>query len=633
MCGINGYAAPSGPIDLRLVEAMNAGLHHRGPDEGGALDVGFAGLGMRRLSIVDLAGGSQPMTSTSERYSLVYNGELYDFAEERETLRARGATFRTASDTEVVLEAWARDGEACLERFNGMFAFAVADREARELVLVRDQVGIKPLFYWSGPRGELVFSSELASLLAHPAVPRRLDRRSLAMLLVDRCVSDPWTMLEGVQQLPPGHLLRWRDGKARVERYGRFLPRPEPRREAEALGELRDLLRESVSSQMVADVPVGVFLSGGIDSSTVAAFAARASEGPLHSFNVAYANADYDESSIAREVAAHLGTEHHEIRVEDSAFDLEILDRVVDHVGQPLGDLSCIPTWMVSRFAREEVKVILSGDGGDELFGGYDHMFWAAKVRRVSERAPSLVRRAGAAVLAGVAPLVPQAVAEPTRRVRKGLELTFREPLDQLRRLMALWTPEEAAELLGERDELFLRQSFLGDPADLEHLSPEEFTMAVLAQTYMTSAILTKVDRMSMAASLEVRVPLLDQRVVRFAETLPLDLKVRGRTGKYLLREAGRDALPGVVYDHPKKGFGLPIAEWFNGEFWDLLEALYAPGSAAASLFDERALRETLALGRNARARGTLASGQAVASRLWLLAQLGRWMERFEVKA
>ncbi len=633
MCGINGYALPTGAIDLRIVEAMNSALHHRGPDEGGVLDAGLAGLGMRRLSIVDLAGGSQPMRTANERFSLVYNGELYDFAHERNELRARGAHFRTGSDTEVLLEAWAHDGTAALERFNGMFAFAVSDRESGELVLVRDPVGIKPLYYWLGPDGELVFSSELTSLLAHPRVPRKLDRRSLAMLLVDRCVSDPWTLFEGVQQLPPGHLLRWRAGEAHVERYHSWKLDPQPMQEPAALHELQETLEQSIASQMVADVPVGVFLSGGIDSSTVAAYASKLSTEPIHSFNVAFESPDYDESAIAREVSKHLGTIHHEVRVADATFDLAILDSVVDHVGQPLGDLSCIPTLLVSKFAREEVKVILSGDGGDELFGGYDHMFWAARVRRVSERTPSLVRRAGAAALAGVATLAPNMARESTRRARKGLELTFCDPLEQVRQLMSLWSPDEAAELLGERDGIFLRNYFLGDPTALAQLAPEEFTMSVLAQTYMTSAILTKVDRMSMAASLEVRVPLLDKRMVEFASRCPLEHKVRGRQGKYLLREAARKALPASVYNHPKRGFGLPIGDWFNDEFWQLFEAMYAPGTAAASLFNERALRETIQVGRNAQTRGALQSKQSVAARIWLLAQLGRWMERFEVAA
>jgi asparagine synthase (glutamine-hydrolysing) len=633
MCGINGYARTDGALDAAVVEAMNEALLHRGPDEGGVAVLEDACVGMRRLSIVDLAGGHQPMHTAGRRHTIVYNGELYDHHLLRDALTRQGVRFRTRSDTEALLESWAHRGEACLDDLNGMFAFAVHDREDGSLTLVRDPVGIKPLYYWHGPDGELVFSSELGSLMAHPRVPRRLDRRSLASLLVDRCVVDPFTMLEGVRQLPPGHLLRWRAGRVEVRPYASLELAPEALGEGAALAELRQRLDEAVRSQLVADVPVGVFLSGGIDSSTVAAHAARAVDGELHSFTVGFDDAGFDESAIAREVADHLGTTHHELRVEDASFAPEILDTVIEHCGQPLGDLSCIPTYLVSRFARERVKVILSGDGGDEFFGGYDHIRWAARVRRVGERAPALVRRVGSAVLAGVAPVaMGTAVAERTRRARKGLALTFCEPLEQVRRMMALWEPEEAARLLGER-EAQLHPWPAGEARALEALAPEELAMVVLARTYMTSAILTKVDRMSMAASLEVRVPLLDRRVIDLALRCPLDLKLRGGVGKHLLREAGRPLLPAAVYSHPKKGFGLPLHAWFNDEFWDLVDELYRPGAPAAGLFEERALRRVLSEGREAGRAGRLRSRQNVSSRVWLLAQLGRWMQRYEVAA
>ena len=633
MCGINGYVLNGGEADPRMVEAMNAALTHRGPDDGGVALQGPACLGMRRLSIVDIEGGHQPMHSAGERLTLVYNGELYDHDRLRDALTREGRRFRTSSDTEVLLEAWDDRGEACLDDLNGMFGFAVWDREARSLTLVRDPIGIKPLYYWLGSDGRLVFSSELGSLVAHPDVPRRLDPASLEMLLVDRCLSDPWTLFEGVHQLPPGHLLRWRAGRVEVRRYWDYEVHPEALGEGAAREELRSLLEESVRSQLVADVPVGVFLSGGIDSSTVAALAARQADGPLHSFNVGFSTPEFDESALAREVARYIGTEHHELRVDDAGFDPTILETVVDHVGQPLGDLSCIPTLLVSRFARERVKVVLSGDGGDELFGGYDHIHWAARVRRVSERTPAVVRRLGSAVLAGVAPVTPSAVATPTRRARKGLELTFCEPLEQVRRTLSLWSPEEARELLAERRDSSLRSSYFGDAAEFERLEPEDFVMAVLARSYMASAILTKVDRMSMAASLEVRVPLLDRRVVDFALRCPLDLKIRGREGKFLLREAGRDLLPEAVYSHPKQGFGLPLHEWFNDEFWQLFESLFETGGPAAALFEPASLRRTLDEGRRAHRQGARISKQTASARVWLLAQVGLWMKRFEVTA
>jgi len=637
MCGINGTIVPEGRADgldgLAVVAAMNRRLVHRGPDEGGEISLGRATLGMRRLSILDLLGGSQPLTTEDGRFTIVYNGECYDTDVQRAALEKDGVRFRTTTDTEVVLQLWARDGAAALDALNGMFGFAVHDRRDDSVTLVRDPIGIKPLYYWHGPNGELVFSSEIASLLEHPDVPRQLDHASLATLLVDRCITDPWTMLAGVRQLPAGHLLRWRDGSIEIERYWQLQITPEPMDEREAIDELRSRLEASVQSQLVADVPVGVFLSGGIDSSTVAALSARATSAPLHTFNVGFASPEFDESEVARDVARHIGSEHHEMRVENAEFDPALLDRIVDHVGQPLGDLSCIPTWMVSKFAREEVTVILSGDGGDEFFGGYDHMKWAARVQRMADRTPAFARRVGQVVLAGAALMPGGGIAEKTRRARKGLALTFCDRDEQLRRLMSLHSTDEAAELLGARDGISLRPWASIPESTLAGLAPEEFAMATLAQTYMTAAILTKVDRMSMAASLEVRVPLLDRRVVEFALRCPLDLKVRGTTGKYILREAGRPYLPDSVYSHPKKGFGLPLHGWFNGEFWDLLHESYRPGSAAADLFDRRALDRTLERGRQAHREGAHISKQNAAARVWLLAQLARWMERFGVSA
>ena len=633
MCGINGIAKPGGePVDAGIVAAMNDALHHRGPDQGGVADLGFAALGMRRLSVVDIGGGAQPMSSPDGGQVLVYNGELYGYAETRAELESRGHRFRASSDTEVLLNSWLERGARCLETLNGMFAFAVAEREERTLFLARDPLGIKPLYYHLSERGELVFSSELASLLTHPGVPRDLDHESLNTLLVDRFVCAPWTMFRHVRELPPGHILTWKDGRIECRRYWKHSLAPKAVDEEQACAELQRTLEESVRSQLVADVPVGVFLSGGIDSSTVAAFATRATHRPLKSFSVGFADARYDESALAREVARHLGTEHHEIRMESAGFEPAFLDDVVEHVGQPLADISCIPMLAVSRFAREEVTVVLSGDGGDELFGGYDHMFWAARVRRAGERTPRVLRHVGRAALSAVSPLMRGRAASATRRLLKGLDLTFREPAEQMRGLMSLWSEAQARALIANPTEDSLRPLFRSD-SELDALSPEEFAMVVLARIHLPSAILAKVDRMSMAVSLEVRVPLLDMRVVRLAQELPLNLKVRGGTGKHLLRSAGRDLLPRCVYEHRKQGFSLPLHDWLGPEFWDVLQELYRPGMAAGELFERRALDAAINQGRATARDGVHVSSQAATSRAWLLALLGRWMERFEVAA
>jgi asparagine synthase (glutamine-hydrolysing) len=638
MCGINGFTAPAGErAEAPIAHAMNRALHHRGPDEGGVADLGFAALAMRRLAIVDIADGHQPMRSADGRWTLVYNGEIYDFDALRARLAARGRVFATRSDTEVVLQSWIEHGVDSLPHFNGMFSFAVADQREHTLTLARDPLGIKPLYWTLGPRRELIFSSELKSLLAHPAVSRRLDRKALEMLLVDRYVADPWTLIEGVQRLPPGHWLRWRNGEVELRRYRELKLEPVPQDERAATEELRATLDDVVRSQLVADVPVGVFLSGGVDSSTVAAFASRAvREGgrKLKTFSIGFARKDYDESELARAVAKHIGAEHFEARIERSEFSLDALDRILDHVGEPLGDTSCIPTLAVSELAANEVKVVLSGDGGDEMFGGYDHMFWAARVRRLTDSTPAPLRRAGLAMLAAASPMTRGALATKVRRARKGLELSMHKPEQQFRRMRSLWTPEEARELCAHDFAVdTLRSDCELDVLALAELAPEEYVMDILAKSYMPGAILAKVDRMSMAASLEVRVPLLDRRVVDFASRLPLDLKVRNGVGKHLLREAGRPLLPREVYEHRKQGFAIPLFDWFNGEFWELVDGLYAPGSRAAELFQRPALERALSEGRSADERTGVLSETAAATRVWLLASLARWMQRFGVAA
>ena len=638
MCGINGYVYRAGRHgDTSIALAMNAALLHRGPDEGGAVDAGVAALAMRRLSIVDVRDGHQPMRSDDGRFALVYNGEIYDCDELRDDLRASGHAFHTRSDTEVILHAFMERGLRSLTRFNGMFAFAICDRSDGSLVLARDPLGIKPLYWWTGSDGELVFSSELRSLLAHPSVPRKLDHRSLEMLLVDRYVADPWTLLDGVKQLPPGHWLRWKGGRIEIGAYHELELRPEPMREKDALQELRERLDATVRSQLVADVPVGVFLSGGIDSSTVAAYAARAVQATgerLKTFSIGFDDSAYDESSLAREVAQHLGTDHRELRLGAGEFRVATLDRILDHVGQPLGDTSCIPTLAVCELAAREVKVALSGDGGDELFGGYDHMFWAARMRFLTDTTPAPLRRVGSAVLARVAPLAQGAMATRLRRARKGLELSLHAPLEQFRLSRALWQPRELEALCAHAHAgSLLRRDIDLDSNVVDRLEPEELVMLVLARTFMPGAILPKVDRMSMAASLEVRPPLLDRRIVEFACKLPLELKIRGRTGKYLLREAARDMLPASVYSHRKQGFALPLHRWFNAEFWDLLEDMYATGTPAAGLFQRPALQRVFDGARNAsRDSGVVSSGNA-ATRAWMLASLARWMQRYGVAA
>lgn len=629
MCGINGVLSSRCTAELRnIVSSMNSALAHRGPDDGGIAELPCGVMGMRRLSIIDIAGGHQPMSNSDNTHSIVYNGEIYDYRALRARLMREGMLFKTQCDTEVVLNAYVKYGVQALELFNGMFAFAIVDSEKRSAILARDRIGIKPLFYYLDNNGDLVFSSELNSLLACPFVPRRLDRESLQTLMVDRYVQDPWTLFDGIKQLPIGHYLRWENGKICVRRYAEINPLPGTVSESEAVEELRGLLGETVESQLLADVPVGVFLSGGIDSSTVAAFAAEKSPTRIKTFSIGFKNRKFDESGYARLVAEHLGTEHRELIVDSQGFDLDILDSIVRHVGQPLADPSCVPTLLVSRLAREDVKVVLSGDGGDELFGGYDHIRWMASVRRLSRLGSVGLRFFETmAVKAGTMHALPARASEFARRSAKAAHIAQFEPDQHLRRIMALWAPEELRFVL--RDAGVLRQTF-----ELVKLgtgwSAEAQAMKLLMNTFLPGAILTKVDRMSMAASLEVRVPLLDDRIVGFSQKLPMHLKIRHGVGKHVLREAGRPRLPAEIFTLKKRGFSFPITELMDNSFWAYFRELYSGSGPARDLFCPEWIDGVVKTKTIDFQRGN-DSSMNNALRIWLLALLGHWFKVYHV--
>lgn len=631
MCGINGFSHASledPGLSRKTIDAMNAGLLHRGPDHAGSADAGQFTIGMQRLSIIDLSNGSQPMHTQDGRYSIVYNGEIYGYSDKRKELQSKGAVFKTQADTEVVLHGFAQEGPDFCRQLNGIFGFCIVDREEDTTWLVRDQLGIKPLYYYHHG-STLVFSSELHSLVQHPSVPRKLNYDALASLLCDRSVPETGTMFAGVQQVPPGHMLRFTNNQIEIKPYYEMTFAPEPMEFEQALEELTSRLHTSVESQMVADVPVGAFLSGGVDSSTVVALAKQYTDQQLQTFSIGFSVAEYDESNVARQVAEHLGTQHHTLTVQNAGYDHQLLEDVVRHTGQPLGDTSCIPTLLVSRFAAEHVKVVLSGDGGDEFFGGYNHIGWARSILKYSKLFPGALVAPTSALLGAVPSFMPSGVTNNCRRLRRAIELFNYPPAEQMRRLMSMWTPEEVYGLLGKEAALLPPNAVpMSNPGTLDGAS---YAMEYLAKTYMVSGILRKVDRMSMAASLEVRVPLLDQRIVEFALRTPLDLKLKDGVGKYLLREAGRNMLPKAVYDHPKQGFSPPLAQWFNDEYWAHLQDAYRPGSDAASLFDAKMLKTSIDQAQNAYGNQSSVSHDNAANRAWVLSQLAIWLDMYSV--
>jgi asparagine synthase (glutamine-hydrolysing) len=581
MCGICGIASEHDiTISEATVERMVASLAHRGPDSAGAVLLERAALAMARLAIIDRAGGEQPMASDDERLWLVFNGEVYNFGSLREELELLGHAFHTRSDTEVILRAYEQWGDAAVTRLKGMFAFALFDRRARRLLLARDRLGKKPLFYWRGP-SELVFGSEIKAILQHPAVPREVNRAALPLFLAYGYIPDPETIFAGIHELPPGHTLVFTRGDMLIRPYWQAanLPAPDlPADQRMVIPLVREALEAAVRVRLVADVPLGAFLSGGLDSTAVVAMMANISDQPVKTFAIGFeGEPSFNELEHARLAANTFGTDHREFVVRPDAA--ELLPQLVWHYDQPFADSSAIPTFLVSKLAREHVTVALTGDGGDELFAGYDR-FAAMRVSGVYRRLPAPLR---SAVLAA-ARSMPESTSYrgPARRIRRFAEsaaLPFEEAyLD----LVALMPDHAAHELLAEATTRTASAHTRAEFARVPHLDALGKLLHVNLRTYLAGDLLVKLDRASMAASLEARSPLLDEDLLALAARIPSGLKLHGLTTKQILKRAMVGIVPQAIVDRRKHGFGVPLGRWFRGPLAPLLDEL---------LLGERALR------------------------------------------
>lgn len=552
MCGIVGF---TGPLQRResLLRGMCDRLTHRGPDDQGAwLDDRMA-LGHRRLTIIDLQGGQQPMVSADGRFILSYNGEIYNYRELRRELEQDGP-FQSQSDTEVLLRAWQVWGSDCLSRINGMFAFAVYDTRDRTLTLVRDRMGQKPLYYAQTKSGDLVFASEPRPLFDHPDLDRQIDPEALAAYLRFDYIPVPRSIYKGVSKLGGGQMavFRLKQKKLKVHSWWQREWAENTDSEKALCTEFRDQLQAAVERRLVADVPLGIFLSGGIDSSSVAAMACRVRPaGDVKTFSIAFADRSFDESDHARRVANHLGTDHHCRELTPDAL-LRELPEIVAGLDEPFGDPSYVPTWLLSRFAREQVTVALGGDGADELFAGYP-TFWVDRWCPLPALPEGLVRG-----LEGCVDRLPV----------KDSNLSFDYKLRQFVRGIAYKDFERVATwqgaLTGWECEQLLGKNPLAEP-----FSGFANLYDFYQQTYLQEDILTKVDRASMQHGLEVRAPYLDVNLASFANRLHPRWKLRGIRGKVLPKLALRELLPSSILDRPKKGFGIPVTQWFKGPLKD----------------------------------------------------------------
>jgi asparagine synthase (glutamine-hydrolysing) len=599
---------------------MQDAIVHRGPDEHGVWREGGVFLGSRRLRIIDLSNGRMPIANEDGTVVVTYNGEIYNFAELRRDLERKGHRFRTRTDTETIIHLYEERGPDLVQELRGMFAFALWDVRRRRLLLARDRLGEKPLYYWEDERG-IVFGSELDPVLAHPLVPRRLDPTALSDYLTFLYVPAPKTIYRDVRKLPPGHTLEVTEQGATLRRYWRpSFARTRRESEAALADELRERLREAVRMRLVSEVPLGAFLSGGIDSSTVVALMAEAMDRPVTTVSIGFPEASHDETAAARATAAALRTDHHEHRVTPDA--VATVERLAAHYGEPFADASAVPTFHVSRVARERVTVALSGDGGDENFAGYRRYFYQRLECRLRALFPAALRRP---VLGALSGLYPKAdwLPRPLRAKTLLRNLSLEAEEAYYRSVTAIADDEKdaliAAPLRGALRGYSSRAAFLERFREADTEDPLARAQYVDLVTYLPDDILAKVDRASMAVSLEARVPLLDHPLVEFAASLPSGLKLKGGASKHLLRRAVAGLVPDEVFRRRKQGFEMPLRRWFRRELVDVARGAIACVAEAGLLERaplERALEDHV---RGLRDRSTL---------LWTVVALAAWQRR-----
>jgi asparagine synthase (glutamine-hydrolysing) len=608
MCGICGWIDLDTRGDSRFpppnLAAMGATLEHRGPDDWGKAELKYAAIAMTRLSVVDIAGGHQPIFNQDKSCSIVFNGEIYNFQELRKELKAKGYHFKTLSDTEVVLRAYEEWGDESLNRLRGMFALAIYDsrsahngsakcvRKNPRLLLARDRIGKKPLYYYRN-EDRIIFASEIKAILAHSSVEREVRRNSLPLYLTYGYVPAPYTFFENIYELPPGHKMVVQDGEAAIEQYWK-LPLQEvdtELTEKQYVERLRELFEDAVRARLISDVPLGAFLSGGIDSAAVVAFMTRNMNQPVKTFAIGFSDEpSFNELEYARAVAKEFRSDHREFLVSPDAIDL--LPKLVWHYDQPFADSSAIPSFLVAQMTREHVKVALTGDGSDELFAGYER-FAAARLAEAYRRTPHLLQNAVKRFL----DRMPEATTYRgfMRRARRFVDSAALPLPERYLGWVGIFPASLISDLLIndiETDPVSHFQSYFGPGHDGDLIAQ---LLLVNMKTYLPGDLLVKTDRMTMANSLEVRCPFLDQQLVEFAAGIPSKLKLKGMTTKYILKRALQGIVPDEIIHRKKHGFGVPVGRWFRTSLKRYLhETLLSPEALQRGYFNESSLRHLI---------------------------------------
>jgi asparagine synthase (glutamine-hydrolysing) len=623
MCGIAGkYNYGSGePVDAALVRGMCDRIAHRGPDDAGVHVDGPVGLGHRRLSIIDLSAlGHQPMASADQRFWITFNGEIYNFLSLRKDLAAMGYAFKSQCDTEVILYLYQEYGTACVDHLRGMFAFAIWDKKQKTLFMARDRIGKKPLYYYDDGN-TLIFASEIKSILADPCVTPQINYPALYDYFKYLYVPDPKTIYQQIYKLPPGHVITCTGQGIRCTQYWDVsFARTHTGSPEEISRELYGILDQSVNLRMISDVPLGAFLSGGIDSSCVVALMAGRSDTPVTTCAIGFDSKKYDEVQYARMVAEQYRTDHHELTVKENAAD--VIDLLPGYFDEPFADASAVPTWFVSKLARQKVTVALSGDGGDENFAGYEKYHIDNVENTIRRSIPGFIRNPLFPGLAAILSRADNALCQKGKTLLHtlGHDACYGYYLTNTEMEDALWDTlitDDTRRKIGEYDPFHLTAHFYNKADTDDHLSKILYTDL---KTYLPGDILVKVDRMSMAHSLEVRAPILDHRVIEYAAAIPAALKYKHGEKKYIFKQALEHKLPHDILYRKKMGFSVPLADWFRNELRQQAEnRLCSPDSRLSEFFNMKTVQQIWQTHQTGRRNyGTV---------LWSLYMFDRWLE------